>query len=328
MECVQGLKLQGRLVCKESFNGERLLKWNHIIVIGASRERRIAVSPAAVPLSGCGGSGVGAACPEKPLCQRLAVYLGISPEALQRLLSFFLSEHDNGKFAVAFQGVKPDMSPLLISSNRIKQYTERHDSLGFLLWFDEGGLRERLESEELRELFAGGGMTRELLRSLDTWMEIVTGHHGVPPKSSGPNRTNYFDSQDEEAAFQYLCATVGLLLIPEDIASLNSKEFGKRLKRLSWVLAGLVVLADWLGSSRQPDTFCQSEMPLYDYWHLQALPFAAQAVHDARLEPASVAPYVNTRHLFDFVATPDPAHNSGLNRWSFLPAINCSFSKM
>ncbi|MDY0301011.1 MAG: CRISPR-associated helicase Cas3' [Trichlorobacter sp.] len=249
--------------------------------------------------------------PEKPLCQRLAVDLVIPPETLQRLMSFFLSEHDIGKFAVAFQGVKPDMSQLLIPPNINKQYTERHDSLGFLLWFDEGGLRERLgASEELCKLFAGSDMAR-LPRSLDIWMEIVTGHHGIPPKRSGPNRSNYFDKQDEEAALQYLCATARLFLTPNDIASLNCNEFGKRLKRLSWVLAGLVVLADWLGSSRQPDSFCQSRMSLHDYWNHQALPFAAQAMHDARLEPASIAPYVNTRHLFDFVTTLTP-----LQQWA------------
>src|SRR5690349_9929262 len=43
--------------------------------------------------------------PEKPLCLRLAEQLGISPELLQCWFSFFLSLHDIGKFATAFQGL-------------------------------------------------------------------------------------------------------------------------------------------------------------------------------------------------------------------------------
>jgi len=86
--------------------------------------------------------------PDKPLCQRLAHQLKIAPELLQRLFAFFLSLHDIGKFAVAFQGLVTGLSSDLVKPNDRKRYTERHDSLGYCLWHEEGGLRDRLESED------------------------------------------------------------------------------------------------------------------------------------------------------------------------------------
>ncbi len=247
--------------------------------------------------------------PEKLLCQRLAAQLGIAPELLQRWLTFFLCLHDIGKFAIVFQGLVPGLSSDLIKPNDRKKYTERHDSLGYCLWNDEGGLRDRLEAEET--WLAQSSNQKQLGRSLDVWMQIVTGHHGIPPKTSGLYLSNNFDTQDIESAWQYLLAA-SCMFITTEIANFPAdKEFCNRLKNASWILAGVVVLADWLGSSRKPDEFCQQEIILDDYWHKHALPFAAKAVEQAQLEPSPVAPYRNTNHLFNFVTTLTP-----LQQWA------------
>ncbi len=248
--------------------------------------------------------------PEKPLCQHLARQLEAEPELLQRLFAFFLCLHDSGKFAVAFQGLVPDLSPDLVRPNDRKQYTERHDSLGFGLWQEEDGLRYRLEAEGF-VWFTNSSNPRQLGKNLDLWMEIVTGHHGIPPKSSNLHLDNFFDRQDIEASYQYLLA-VFALFITRDIAEIQAdKAFHKRLKSASWTLAGLVVLADWLGSGRHPDTFCQHQMLLDDYWQDHALPFAEKAVSDAQLSPSAVAPYAGLSYLFDFITTPTP-----LQQWA------------
>jgi len=247
--------------------------------------------------------------PQKTLCRRLARQLKIAPEHLQRWFAFFLSLHDIGKFAVAFQGLVPGLSTALVKPNDRKKYTERHDSLGYCLWNDESGLRDRLEAEDT--WFAQSANPRQLGRTLDVWMQIVTGHHGIPPKASGLYLSQHFDKQDEEAAWHYLLdvscmfITTGIVGIPAD------KEFCNCLKNASWILAGIVVLADWLGSSRQPDEFWQQEIPLDDYWQNHALPFAIKAVEHAQLEPSHVAPYRNTHHLFNFITTLTP-----LQQWA------------
>ena len=239
--------------------------------------------------------------PDKPLCRQLARQLNIEPELLQRLVAFFLCQHDIGKFSVAFQGLVPGLSPMLVRPNNRKPYTVRHDSLGYGLWCEEDGLSCRFESEDYLALFANSSNAHQLCSSLDHWMEIVTGHHGIPPKNSFLNLKNFFDEQDKEAAYHYLQAISGLFIRTNDLKILAEKSFFNRLKTTSWTLAGLVVLADWLGSSRHPDLFFQNEIPLEEYWQHHALPFAGNAVEDAKLEPAVLAPYVSTRHLFDFI---------------------------
>lgn len=249
--------------------------------------------------------------PSKPLCRRLARQLEIEPEFLQRLVVFFLGLHDIGKFAVAFQGLVPGLSPDLIRSNDRKKYTERHDSLGYGLWGEEDGLRCRLEAEDQLAWFANSSNVQQFCRTLDLWMEIVTGHHGIPPKISPLYLSNFFDNQDKEAAYRYLFKISELLITSNDMEILADKSFFKRLKNASWALAGLVVLADWLGSSRHPDTFCQHEIPLDGYWQNHALPFAEKAVFAAQLAPSAVAPYAGLTYLFDFITIPTP-----LQQWA------------
>lgn len=247
--------------------------------------------------------------PEKPLCQRIARQLEVTPELLRRWFTFFLSLHDIGKFAVVFQGLVPGLSSDLVKLNDRKKYTERHDSLGYCLWNDEGGLRDRLEAEDT--WLAHCPNSRQLRWTLDVWMQIVTGHHGIPPKTFGLYLSQHFDKQDEEAAWHYFLA-VSRMFVTADIVDIQAdKEFCNRLKNASWILAGIVVLADWLGSSRNPDEFCQQEIPLDEYWQNNALPFAVKSVKNANLLPSSVAPYLNTHHLFNFITTLTP-----LQQWA------------
>lgn len=158
--------------------------------------------------------------------------------------------------------------------------------------------------------FLSSSNSRHLKLALDVWMQIVTGHHGIPPKTD-LHLTNYFDSQDNEAAWQYLLELSRMFVVDEMVAVLADKAFCTRLKNSSWILAGLVVLADWLGSSRQPDSFCHQEISLDDYWQNNALAFAEMAVEQAQLIPSPVAPYLNIQNLFNFITTPTP-----LQQWA------------
>ena len=110
--------------------------------------------------------------PGKPLCQRLAQQLGVASSWLQRWVTFCLCLHDIGKFATAFQGLKPAMSQILVPSNPTMTYTERHDTLGFILWQEI--LAGRWEGIGGFNYAANHPDMKKILRNFGPWMEIVT----------------------------------------------------------------------------------------------------------------------------------------------------------
>lgn len=251
--------------------------------------------------------------PKKSLCKRIAKQLRIAPAHLRSWLAFFLCLHDLGKFAVAFQGLVTGLSDKLVKPSNRKRYDERHDSLGYCLWENDEGIRERLKDEDT--WVARSANPSVLVKTLDVWMQVVTGHHGIPPKS-GLYLSNYFDQQDKETVWRYWLEISHLFITEEVVDSLADKAFYKRLKSASWILAGFVVLADWLGSGRQPEMFCCQEMALGDYWQNNALQFAERMIAQAYLEPSRIAPYLAMQNLFDFITAPTPlqqwAENVGL----------------
>jgi len=242
--------------------------------------------------------------PEKPLCQRLAKQLKVESNWLQRWVTFCLSLHDIGKFATAFQGVVPDLSKALVPANSRMPYTERHDSLGFLLWQDVLS-RRWLESGGFN-CTANHSELAKLLRNIDSWMEIVTGHHGEPPKRKPIRRQNFFTISDENAANHFREDVTVQFLTDFDGSILADKVFKNRLKLSSWVLAGTVVLADWLGSGRVPDSYCQNEISLDEYWQHYALPLAEQVIANADLPHSTITSFSGTTRLFPFITSLTP----------------------
>jgi len=242
--------------------------------------------------------------PVKPLCNRLATQLKVAPAWLQRWVTFCLSLHDIGKFSTAFQGLVPNLSPVLVPSNPRMPYAERHDTLGFFLWQDV------LSSQWLEN----GGFNfdplhpelERLLRNIDPWMEIATGHHGVPPKRMPIRRQNFFALEDEEAASHFREAVAAMFLGDFDSSVLTDKALKNRLKPSSWMLAGAFVLADWLGSGRRPESYCQTEVSLEEYWQRHALPHAEQVIANANLSHSTVAPFAGTSCLFPFIKALTP----------------------
>ena len=242
--------------------------------------------------------------PVNPLCQRLAKQLKVAPAWLQCWFTFCLSLHDIGKFATAFQGVVPDLSPALVPSNPRMPYTERHDTLGFLLWQDV--LSSRWLETGGFNFDAHHSDLERMLRNIGPWMEIVTGHHGEPPKRMPIRRQNFFTVADEEAASHFREAVAAMFLREFDSSILADKDLKRRLKLSSWLLAGVVVLADWLGSGRDPKSYCQDEISLDEYWQHHALLLAGHVIANADLPHSTVTPFAGTTYLFPFVRSLTP----------------------
>ncbi|MFZ5569202.1 MAG: CRISPR-associated helicase Cas3' [Thermodesulfobacteriota bacterium] len=244
--------------------------------------------------------------PQKPLCIHLAAQLKVETRWLRAFFIFCLALHDIGKFSRAFQGLKIELSSDLVKANPRMQYNERHDTLGFWLWQD------RL-SVQLEKQLPGSD---EWLKKIERWLEIVTGHHGMPPKKSGGRISNFFEPEDEEAACHFVQDVYSLFLSEFEHAVLRDIDLKQRLKTASWQLAGLAVLADWIGSNQEYFSYHSEPEDLTVYWYKRALPSAEIAIQSMPAKP-KVSLFQGLSNLFPFIKQPTPlqvyATNEPLN---------------
>ncbi|RJQ70258.1 MAG: CRISPR-associated helicase Cas3' [Desulfobacteraceae bacterium] len=239
--------------------------------------------------------------PENTLCQRLAKQLGVEPSWLRVFFTFFLAIHDFGKFSRAFQGLKRNLSPDLVKANPRMRYTERHDTLGFWLWKDHLSVQfEKLHSNSA------------CLKEIEPWLEIVTGHHGIPPKKSGGRVSNFFQKEDEEAASHFLRDAFNLFLSESKYTPVLDSGLRSGLKTFSWQLAGIAVLADWLGSNQEYFKYCGVPEELEDYWVKFALPSAKKAVQTLPVKPKA-SRFKNLIDLFPFIKKLTPLQEYAVN---------------
>jgi len=227
--------------------------------------------------------------PDKPLCQRLAQQLGVAPAWLQQFFSFCLMLHDLGKFSRAFQNLVPSLSPDLVPYVGQCVYSERHDTLGFLLW------KKKL-AKTLSPLIPSD-------IKIEPWIEVVCGHHGQPPKRSLPGLQSCFMLEDEQAAKDFVSAVAkGWLPEMTPLRQVDKHAF----RAVSWQLAGVSVLADWLGSDQTFFHYCEKPRALEDYWSSSALPKALQVLAQAQISMQSASVFKGIQQQFPFINQPTP----------------------
>ena len=200
---------------------------------------------------------------------------GLPGDRLEAMAVFYLALHDLGKFATGFQSLCPALLEQLRPGTVAKAYVARHDTLGYLLW-----------KHHLCGRLTGAGRRRRRgspTPAIDVWMRASTGHHGQPPGEEVVNWKDAFEEGDLEAAEAFVRALLQLAKLdtlpspPSDTAAISS-----------WWMAGLAVLADWIGSNSRFFPYRADLMPLQDYWQ-HALGQAEEAVQStglAGVEPA------------------------------------------
>lgn len=228
----------------------------------------------------------------------LAAELGWSLETVERLFLFFLALHDLGKFARAFQGLVPNLSPSLVAADPSKRYEQRHDTLGWVLW-----------SQELAENFPDDRLPEPVDEFWAVWIRSAVGHHGKPPQESESGGLIALDVGDsflraDRRAAREFVAEVASWLLPADIPFPGHAEFAV-LKRHAWRMAGLSVLADWLGSNQAFFAYRSEPQSLLDYW-AYAQQQACSAVMAAGLHRQTVREWHAPLHLFNYLHEPTP----------------------
>lgn len=230
----------------------------------------------------------------------MAHELDWNPAMVRQLHVFFSALHDLGKFARAFQGLAPDLSPFLVPPIASKRYLLcKHDTMGWLLWKDH----LRLDFPE------------DIIGNADSgfwaaWVKAVVGHHGTPPMEtarhgwSDLSADDYFHPDDIVAARQFVMSAARLFGVRNIPAPARATI--PIMKRHAWRLAGATVLADWLGSDQRFFRYHDAPMPLEEYWHAVAQPKAGEALAAAGLGPARVRPWSRPADLFGYLETPTP----------------------
>ena len=224
--------------------------------------------------------------------------LGFSINEGAMFFAWLLGVHDIGKFARGFQqlNVFPDLVPPLPD----KFYSCRHDSLGFWLW----NARLRGECKEQHWSPFPTSLKSAEYFTLDHLVTLSTGHHGKPPDVMAEG-SSAFHSDDIQAAKEWISALaelLGMAHLPEPCGDKAWRKYA--LTKASWPLAGLIVLADWLGSDHELFPYKAKTIPLKEYWSL-TLGQAELAV--VRLPTAArCASFDGIRHLFPFITQPTP----------------------
>ncbi len=202
---------------------------------------------------------------------------------LKSLFMLFLALHDSGKFSISFQNLQPDILRHLQRIMSNKSYGIRHDQLGWIAY--ENLLRELIIAK------MGDTNGNDSIGDIcDIFAQIAFGHHGIPPSSDGRSMRFLFESNDI-AALDSFCNECIDLFIPDplrDIRSISAlqknefKVFINTLRRLSWELAGLYVIADWIVSAE--DFWLRDgkteEVSVKNYWK-SIHNLAKKAVKDA-----------------------------------------------
>ncbi|MBA3771296.1 MAG: CRISPR-associated helicase Cas3' [Ramlibacter sp.] len=236
----------------------------------------------------------------------LASSFGVASEQdMVAWVSFWMCLHDLGKFAEAFQGQRSDIFHDLRGRAPRKAYNERHDTLGRVAWTD------LLEQVAIDESWMGP-QTEDYLPGLNAWVRAVTGHHGQPPKSEKIYLSHHFDASQDCQAIVAFVRDARLLMVGDSApllpTSLDADGFSDASERLSWWIAGLAVLADWIGSNTEYFEYCDhapTDGRLDAYWeHAQRR--ASVALAATGVLPGAAPCSTTLAALFPDIAKPSP----------------------
>ncbi len=237
----------------------------------------------------------------------VAEFLNIKTDSLNSWLTYLMAIHDIGKFADGFQSLRPDLLLQLQGRQVSANFNERHDTLGYRYTVGTenrpGAVVSLFAEEQLPE--SDPADVRDLL---SPWLNAVEGHHGRPPhlQISLPPISLQFPPPTTENMSAYL-RDVSSLFLPEGLPlDLSGNDFSQAFRRISWLIAGLAVAADWIGSNEAWFPYHTEPMPLIDYWRDIALPQATSAVAESGLPAAASAPWSGLQELFPKIEALSP----------------------
>ena len=221
------------------------------------------------------------------LARRTTGLLGLPRPEGDRVVRFLLCLHDIGKFAKKFQAKAPDHFPTCFQDDLARVATAYdHAAGGMRLHRRKPGMFKLPEKTH-----------RRVWRLL---ISAVTGHHGAPPDVSNGDLVADFGRVGLEAAGAFIEQMHGVLGLPADIV-LEERQ----ARRASFAIAGLAVLADWIGSDQDWFPYREPTEGIDAYWE-EAVSRATTAVAQAGALPAEPRRMLTYPELLGVKASPSP----------------------
>lgn len=231
---------------------------------------------------------------------------------IKSIYLFFLSLHDIGKFSITFQNLQPEILYHLQKIKSNKTYEVRHDQLGWIAY--ESFLRDLIlnkisnkhEAKNFGDIF-------------DVFASIAFGHHGTPPSSKMESMSTIFNDNDRGAMCDFCDDCFNSFLQDRlqnihEISLLGKNEFKtlkNNLKMISWELAGITVIADWIVSSDEYwfNSKEIGDIPIGDY-RRSVLPLSKEAVTKAGILPSMSSHETGLSRIFpQYADAPTPLQN-------------------
>ena len=188
----------------------------------------------------------------------MADLLGTSPHNARRFLVCLIALHDVGKFSKFFQAKNPEAWALSIETHlgpcpQPPKGSGRHDADAYLM---RDGIELRASLKPATRDWSNG--------DFNTIWAAITGHHGQPRNDNGAPTDHIPGIMPKcmDAAKLFSC-DVCALFQPLDRLPLPDE---RSLSVLSWLVCGLTVVSDWIGSNRDWFPYCAPCQSLAQYW--------------------------------------------------------------
>ncbi|RVU45722.1 CRISPR-associated helicase Cas3' [Lujinxingia sediminis] len=244
---------------------------------------------------------VGAVC-EAVLAQndslrrQLGTLLNMAPEQAAGFCTWLVALHDIGKANEGFQNRDPHLFERLRARSSRRTQPRYHHEISQLYFTKR--LIPRIWEQNVGEACGFCYDIADLHDVLGPLMKAVAGHHGMPLNLDGGDRLAMHMDDDALAASDHIVQTLQTLFWPGSLGSWRwdmDDALFDRVHVVSWLVAGLAVLSDWIGSNTTYFPMRGGAFGLEEYAERFARPQAAQALKEIGLfdampsSPAGVA---------------------------------------
>ena len=223
--------------------------------------------------------------------------LGSPPYRFDPVLVALVGLHDIAKACIRFQAKAPHVWP----ASLYEVYP------GSQAAFDHAAAADAILADRLREVLEPFWPDWRIA-SRNALIAAIAYHHGRPVDRAGANVSREHAGRLAVTELAAINDAASAILSafdkdPQPLPKLESNE----VKQLSWVLSGMVTLADWIGSSQMFFPYVEPTYSPSEYLTNCARPHARDALRTIGLEDARIAPKTGLAALTDAAFAPSPA---------------------